>query len=98
MITKQYLEELLSKVGEGLTEKSSIDNLAQLKKDAEQLIDENEKLTEKHIELTKAYKESILGIDRKETKEPPKDNAPKLDEDGLPSVSQFLEQITKGNN
>ena len=98
MITKEYLEELLSKVGEGLTEKSSIDNLAQLKKDAEQLIDENEKLTEKHIELTKAYKESILGIDRKETKEPPKDNAPKLDEDGLPSVSQFLEQITKGNN
>ena len=54
MITKQYLEELLSKVGEGLTEKSSIDNLAQLKKDAEALIDENEKLTEKHIELTKA--------------------------------------------
>ena len=98
MITKEYLEELLSKVGEGLTEKSSIDNLAQLKKDTEALIDENEKLTEKHIELTKAYKESILGIDRKETKEPPKDNAPKLDEDGLPSVSQFLEQITKGNN
>lgn len=98
MITKEYLEELLSKVGEGLTEKSSIDNLAQLKKDAEALIDENEKLTEKHIELTKAYRESILGIDRKETKEPPKDNAPKLDEDGLPSVSQFLEQITKGNN
>ena len=98
MITKEYLEELLAKVGEGLTEKSSIDNLAQLKKDAEQLIDENEKLTEKHIELTKAYKESILGIDRKETKEPPKDNAPKLDEDGLPTVSQFLDQITKGNN
>ena len=97
MITKQYLEELLSKVGEGLTEKSSIDNLAQLKKDAEQLIDENEKLTEKHIELTKAYKESILGIDRKETKEPPKEEAPKLDEDGLPSVSQFLDQM-KGNN
>lgn len=97
MITKEYLEELLSKVGEGLTEKSSIDNLAQLKKDAEQLIDENEKLTEKHIELTKAYRESILGIDRKETKEPPKDTAPKLDEDGLPSVSQFLEQM-KGQN
>ena len=97
MITKEYLEELLSKVSEGLTEKSSIDNLAQLKKDAEALIDENEKLTEKHIELTKAYKESILGIDRKETKEPPKDTAPKLDDDGLPAVSQFLEQM-KGNN
>ena len=97
MITKEYLEELLAKVGEGLTEKSSIDNLAQLKKDAEALIDENEKLTEKHIELTKAYRESILGIDRKETKEPPKDTAPKLDEDGLPSVSQFIEQM-KGQN
>ena len=97
MITKEYLEELLSKVGERLTEKSSIDNLAQIKKDAEALIDEKEKVTEKHIELTKAYKESILGIDRKETKEPPKDNAPKLDDDGLPSVSQFLEQM-KGQN
>ena len=97
MITKEYLEGLLSKVSEGLTEKSSIDNLAQLKKDAEALIDENEKLTEKHIELTKAYRESILGIDRKENKEPPKEEAPKLDEDGLPSVSQFLNQM-KGQN
>ena len=35
-------------------------------------------------DATKAYKESILGIDRNETKEPPKDTAPKLDEDGLP--------------
>ena len=65
MITKQYLEELLSKVGEGLTEKSSIDNLAQLKKDAASPIDENANSTETHIELTNAYKESILGIDRK---------------------------------
>ena len=97
MITKEYLEELLSKVGEGLTEKSSIDNLAQLKKDAEALIDENEKLTEEHIELTKAYRESILGIDRKETKEPPKEEMPKLDADALPALSQFLEQM-KGNN
>ena len=97
MITKEYLEELLNKVSEGLTEKSSIDNLAQLKKDAEALIDENEKLTEKHIELTKAYRESILGINRQETKEPPEDNTPNLDDDGLPSVSQFLEQM-KGNN
>ena len=76
MITKEYLEELLSKVGEGLTEKSSIDNLAQLKK---------------------ADKESSLGIDREETKEPPKEETPKVDEDGLPSVSQFLDQM-KGNN